>query len=169
MTADGVDVIPDHILAAVAARTVTLGVTLGVAPAPGATPPSAMATRLPLLIAGIRRLHAAGASMIAGTDAGVGPLKPPDVLRWAVAQLTQIGMTPAEALRASTSVAATVCGLGHRKGRLAPGYDADILIVDGDPLNDLGALHRIRGVYLHGTALTDPAPAGDTALPHERS
>jgi imidazolonepropionase-like amidohydrolase len=156
MTADGVDPIPDDVLTTIAARTVTLGMTLGLAPAPDATPLPAMAARLPLLLAGVRRLHAAGATMIAGTDAGVSRPKPPDVLRWAVAQLTQIGMTPAEALRASTSVAATVCGLGHRKGRLAPGYDADILVVDGNPLEDLSALHHIRAVYLRGTALTNP-------------
>lgn len=153
MTADGVDPIPEHVLAAVVARDVTLGVTVGLAPAPGASPPSAVAARLPQILAGLRQLHATGASMVAGTDAGIGRSKPPDVMRWAVAQLTQIGMTPAEALRAGTSRAATVCGLGHRKGRIAPGYDADLLVVDGNPLDDLSALHHIRAVYVRGTAL----------------
>jgi imidazolonepropionase-like amidohydrolase len=158
MTADGVDPIPAGLLAAIAAAPVTLGITLGMAPVPGAAPPSAMAARLPALMANIRRLYEAGASMIAGTDAGVSPIKPPDVLRWAVGQLTQIGMTPAQALQASTSVAATACGLGHRKGRLAPGYDADILAIDGNPLHDPAALHRIRAVYVRGTALTNHSP-----------
>jgi cytosine/adenosine deaminase-related metal-dependent hydrolase len=62
-------------------------------------------------------------------------------------------MTPAEALFASTSRAAEACGLGHRKGRLAIGYDADILAVDGDPLQDPAVLHRIRAVYVRGAAL----------------
>ena len=157
MTADGVDAIPGDVLAAIAARPVTLGITLGMAPVPGATPMPAIAARRPALLANTRRLHEAGASMIAGTDAGVSPIKPPDVLRWAVAQLTQIGMTPAQALQASTSVAATTCGLGHRKGRLAPSYDADMLVVDGNPLEDLGALHHIRAVYVRGTALINPS------------
>jgi imidazolonepropionase-like amidohydrolase len=61
-------------------------------------------------------------------------------------------MTPAEALRAMTSRAAAVCGL-DRKGRLAPGYDADILAVDGNPLADLDSLYRIRAVYVRGRAL----------------
>jgi imidazolonepropionase-like amidohydrolase len=156
MTADSVDAIPGDVLATIAARPVTLGITLGMAPVPGATPMPAMAARRPALLANVRRLYESGASMIAGTDAGVSRLKPPDVLRWAVAQLTQIGMTPAEAVRASTSVAATACGLGHRKGRLAPGYDADILVIDGNPLEDLSTLHHIRAVYIRGTALTNP-------------
>jgi imidazolonepropionase-like amidohydrolase len=50
-----------------------------------------------------------------------------------------------------TSVAAGVLGLGHRKGRLEPGYDADILAVDGDPIADMEAIHRVRAVYGCGT------------------
>jgi len=38
----------------------------------------------------------------------------------------------------------------HRKGRLAPGLDADVLAVDGDPIADPDALHRIRAVYARG-------------------
>ena len=64
--------------------------------------------------------------------------------------LRQLGFGPAEALRAITSVAAGVCGLGHRKGRIAPGFDADILAVDGDLVADPGALHHIRAVYARG-------------------
>jgi imidazolonepropionase-like amidohydrolase len=110
---------------------------------------------MPALLANGRRLYEAGARMNAGTDAGVAPVKPPDVLRWAVAHLGTLGMSSAEALRASTSHAAAVCGLGHRKGRLEPGYDADVLAVHGDPLTDPAALHRIVAVYLRGTRL-DP-------------
>jgi imidazolonepropionase-like amidohydrolase len=63
-------------------------------------------------------------------------------------------MSGAAALRACTSEAAAVCGLGHRKGRLAPGYDADILAIGGDPLADPAALHRIRAVYVRGLLVT---------------
>jgi imidazolonepropionase-like amidohydrolase len=43
-----------------------------------------------------------------------------------------------------------VCRLAHRKGRLAPGFDADVIAVDGDPLTDPTALLRIRAVYALG-------------------
>lgn len=150
MTADSVDPIPDAVLDAIVTRRVVLGATVGFVPTPGFSPPPAVLSRMPLMAAGLSRMHAAGAVMTTGTDAGIGPIKPPDVVRWAVGQLAGIGMTPAGALRAATSLAAAACGLGDRKGRLAAGYDADILAVDGDPLTDPEALHRIRAVYVRG-------------------
>jgi imidazolonepropionase-like amidohydrolase len=153
MTADGVDPIPAEVLTALAERAVTVGMTFGLAPVPGAAPPPGMLARMPALRANARRLLDAGVTMIAGTDAGIAPIKPPDVIRWAVPQFQQLGMSAAQALEACTARAATALGLGHRKGRLRPGYDADILAVDGDPLSDPAALHAIRAVYVRGTAL----------------
>ncbi|GIH99530.1 amidohydrolase family protein [Planobispora takensis] len=156
MTADGVDPVPEGLAEAMAAAPVALGITLGTMPIPGFAMPPAIAARMPAMAANLRLLHRAGASMVTGTDGGIAPFKPHDVLRWALAQLAGVGMTPAEALRAATSRAALACGLGHRKGRLAPGYDADVLAVDGDPLHDPDAIHRIRAVYLRGTAVPRP-------------
>ena len=62
------------------------------------------------------------------------------------------------AVLTGASAAAGVIGLGHRKGRIAPGFDADILAVDGDPIADPGALHRIRAVYARGAAVPGEAP-----------
>jgi imidazolonepropionase-like amidohydrolase len=61
------------------------------------------------------------------------------------------GATPLEALRASTSLAATACRVGDRKGRIAPGFDADLVAVDGDPLTDVSALHDVAAVFRAGT------------------
>ena len=99
-----------------------------------------------------------------GSDAGIAPGKPPDVVRHSPAMLRDLGIGQAEALRMLTSVAAGVIGLGHRKGRIAPGFDADILAVDGDPVADPDALHRIRAVYARGTAVPDAA-VPDAAVP----
>jgi imidazolonepropionase-like amidohydrolase len=60
------------------------------------------------------------------------------------------GLSPAEILQAMTSRAAQACGLGHRKGRIAPGFDADILAIDGNPLDDLAAIRRLHAVYAAG-------------------
>jgi imidazolonepropionase-like amidohydrolase len=49
-----------------------------------------------------------------------------------------------------TSVAADVVGLGASKGRLQPGFDADVVAVDGDPLTDPEALLRPVGVWHRG-------------------
>src|SRR5436190_13162844 len=112
-----------------------------------------MLARMPALRANARRMLEAGVNMIAGTDAGIAPIKPPDVIRWAIPQFQQLGMTATQALQACTARAATALGLGHRKGQLRPGYDADILAVDGDPLSDPAALHAIRAVYVRGSLL----------------
>jgi imidazolonepropionase-like amidohydrolase len=151
MTADGVDPVPPDLLKLFATEPVTLSVTLGFTA--GQTIAPAMAARLPALMANLRTMVEAGARIVVGTDAGVGPNKPHDILPVGVAQLTTVGMSPAEALRSATSRAAATLGLTGRKGRLAPGHDADILAVDGDPLLDPKALQRVRAVWLRG-ALT---------------
>jgi imidazolonepropionase-like amidohydrolase len=82
---------------------------------------------MPRIIANTRRLYEAGATITAATDAGIGPIKPHDVLRQAPLQLSHLlGMDSAAALRTVTSVAAEVLGLAHRKGRIAAGFDADL-------------------------------------------
>jgi imidazolonepropionase-like amidohydrolase len=106
--------------------------------------------RLPKIIQNYRRLLELGARFVAGTDAGIGPPKPHGVLASAPQALRDLGVAPAESLRTVTSAAADVCGLAHRKGRIAPGYDADLLVTDGDPLADATALQRVRAVWARG-------------------
>ena len=140
----------------------------GAGAGPGAA--AGVRARLPLLVANMRRLYEAGAQMVAGSDAGIAPIKPHDVVRYAPAMLRDLGIGQAEALRMMTSAAAGVIGLGHRKGRIAPGFDADILAVDGDPIADPEALHRIRAVYARGTVVPDAGvpDAGVSPRPESR-
>jgi imidazolonepropionase-like amidohydrolase len=153
MTADSVDDIPDGLLDEIKRRGVALSLTLGLKTVEGATMPPGMAARRPKLVANATTMRASGARIVVGTDGGIAPIKPHDVLPTALGQLIQIGMTPAEALHAITGRAAEVVGLGDRKGKILPGYDADVLAVDGDPARDPSAIHRVRAVYLRGAAL----------------
>ncbi|HEX5812582.1 MAG TPA: amidohydrolase family protein [Pseudonocardia sp.] len=148
MTADGVDPIPRDLLPEIVARRIVLGLTVGAVP--GATVLAPMAMRMPALLANARLLCASGATVTAGTDGGVSPGKPHDVLPYAIAELVRRGMSPTGALVAATSRAAEVCRLGDRKGRLAPGFDADVLAVDGDPLTEPSALRRVLAVFVRG-------------------
>lgn len=148
-SADGVDE-PGDLVETIVKQGIALGATVGIVPVPGAIPPAAVLQRMPRIIGNFRRFVAAGALVVAGSDAGIGPVKPPDVVRTALPQLVELGMDRAEALRTVTSVGARVVGLGDRKGRVAPGYDADLLVVDGDPLTDPDAIHRIVAVYRAG-------------------
>jgi len=153
-TEDSVDA-PAELIQLIADRRTVVGLTVGMVPVPGLKTPPVVRARIPLIVANMRRMYEAGAVMAAGSDAGIGPVKPHDVVRYAPAMLRELGIGQAEVLRTMTSVAAGVIGLGHRKGRVVPGFDADILAVDGDPIADPDALHRIRAVYARGTAVPD--------------
>jgi imidazolonepropionase-like amidohydrolase len=155
-TADGVDA-PADLIRLIADRRTVVGLTVGVLPTEGLTPFAEARARMPAILASFRRLHEAGALMVASSDAGIAPVKPHDAVRYAPAILRDIGFTPAEALRAVTSLPAEVLGL--RTGRIAPGFDADILAIDGDPLADPAALHRIRAVCTRGTAVPQAGPS----------
>ena len=98
----------------------------------------------------IRTLLDDGAAVCIGTDAGIAPAKPHDVLPHALVAMAGEGVDPAVALRAMTATAADVIGLATSKGRLRPGFDADVLAVDGDPLSDPTALLRPVGVWHRG-------------------
>lgn len=146
-TADGIDPAPTRLVTTLAERGTVLGLTL---PAPGTPLPPAGAALIPAILANGQRLHRSSAQIIGGSDAGIASSRPHDVARFAVGALIELGMSPAEALRTWTSRAAGGCGLGDRKGRIAPGYDADLLAVDGGPLHSPDDLHHIRAVYLRG-------------------
>jgi imidazolonepropionase-like amidohydrolase len=70
--------------------------------------------------------------------------------------LVKAGLTPAQAIAAATTTAADLLGMADRLGRLAPGYAADIVAVDGDPLVNIDALFSgVRVVIKDGTVVVD--------------
>ena len=97
----------------------------------------------------LERAIAAGVQIAAGTDAGTG-YNPHGGLAHEVMLLGRHGMTSERALTAATRDAARAIGLADRNGRLAGGRRANLLVVDGNPLADLEALHNIRTVYVRG-------------------
>src|SRR6185503_687592 len=60
------------------------------------------------------------------------------------------GQEPMAAITSATSLAAESLGLGDRIGTVAPGYEADLIAVAGDPLADIGALERVVFVMRGG-------------------
>ncbi|MGH3513215.1 MAG: amidohydrolase family protein [Pseudonocardiaceae bacterium] len=148
ITEDGVAADPAT-MDAIVESGVVVSATVGQVPGKGEPPPF-VTRRLNAVIENWTQLHRCGARIVAGTDAGLGPIKPHDVLPYALGDLTKLGMTNVEALRATTSVAADACGLTGRKGRLIPGADADLLAVTGDPLDDIGAIHNVVAVIRAG-------------------
>jgi imidazolonepropionase-like amidohydrolase len=101
----------------------------------------------------VRRMTAFGVRFISGDDAGIGRVKAHGRYADAVIELGQVtGTVPA--LVAASSSAATAIGLGRSKGRLRRGYDADVIVVDGDLAADLTALQHVRQVVLRGVPVS---------------
>ena len=67
-----------------------------------------------------------------------------------IGRVQHCGMTPMASLASANSLAAEAIGMGDRLGALAPGYDADIIAVDGDPVADITATRRVVFVMRGG-------------------
>ncbi|GAA4348081.1 amidohydrolase family protein [Angustibacter luteus] len=104
----------------------------------------------------VGRQHRAGIQLVTGVDSGIQPPKRHGALPFAVGDLVSAGLTVAQALATATSRAAAAVGLGERKGRVAPGYDADLVLVAGDVAASIMALHDVRSVLLQGRPVTPP-------------
>jgi imidazolonepropionase-like amidohydrolase len=98
----------------------------------------------------VARMHAAGVRIVSGSDGGISAAKRHGLLPVSAAVLADGGVSTVAALASATALAADACGLGDRKGRLRAGYDADLLVVDGDPVADIGALARPTAVFAAG-------------------
>jgi len=97
----------------------------------------------------VKKLHRAGVPIVAGTDFRAGP-----PLVHELELYVQAGMTPAEALATATSVPARVNK--RQSGVIAPGRDADLIVVDGDPLKNIADLYRVKLTIRGGTVIQAP-------------
>jgi imidazolonepropionase-like amidohydrolase len=89
--------------------------------------------------ASFKRALAAGVRIAMGTDTGVGPH---GTNAEELAIMVQCGMSPMDAIVATTKTAAECCRLEHLLGTIQPGKLADLLVVDGDPLRDIAVLQQ---------------------------
>ncbi|MGH9119662.1 MAG: amidohydrolase family protein, partial [Acidimicrobiales bacterium] len=152
-TADGVAADPS-VVAQLAASDAAISMTAAVLPGVDTFKP-AMRHRLAAIKETHAALHRSGARIVCSSDSGVTPNKPHDVLPYGVSDfLPAIGMTNAEALTATTALAAEVCGLAEVTGTLTPGKDADILAVPANPLTNLTTLHNPLAVWVRGRQVT---------------
>jgi len=70
--------------------------------------------------------------------------------------LVKAGMTPAQALQSATTIPAELLGMGDRLGRVAPGYLADLVAVDGDPTSSIATLFSgVRWVMKAGQVVVN--------------
>lgn len=101
--------------------------------------------------AAVRQLAAAGARILAGTDAPNSGTAHGASLHGELQLLVEAGLTPTEALAAATSAPAAAFRLADR-GRIAPGLRADLVLVEGDPTADVLQTRAIVRVWKLGVA-----------------
>jgi imidazolonepropionase-like amidohydrolase len=94
----------------------------------------------------IRELHEAGVPVVAGTDEGV----PGFSVSREMELYQAAGFSPIDALRAATAVSARAMHLEGEVGTLEPGRRADLLVLDRDPLEDVGNVRALRMVMKAG-------------------
>jgi imidazolonepropionase-like amidohydrolase len=97
---------------------------------------------------------AAGISFAAGSD--VGPF-PHGTQTEEYVLLVRYGLTPLRAIQAGTLEGARLLGKADELGQLAPGYDADVIGVPGNPLQDVSVLQHVRFVMKAGKVYRLPS------------
>ena len=109
-----------------------------------------------------RQMIAAGVRLVLCTDAG-GPHNGFDTLPWVVALARRLlDIEPMQAIVSSTSLPALELGLQDEIGTIEPGKRADLILVKGNPLEDLFCLTRVEKVFKDGAEV---ASDGRLCLP----
>lgn len=135
------------VLERLAASGIMVSVIAGVRP--GTVMPPEIARIIDKIQRVRRQMVDAGVRVIPGPDGGIGPHKPHDVLPQSVIMLSEV-MPNRDILAAATSRAAQACALESSKGRLAPGFDADVLIAAGDLEQDVAGVSNPLAVFHQG-------------------
>lgn len=96
--------------------------------------------------------HRLGVKIVAATDTGYGP-NSTTTLAHELMELTAIGMTPIEALRAATTTPAELFGIASRTGRVEAGLEADLIVLERNPLDDIGVVQDVLMVVSDGDVI----------------
>jgi imidazolonepropionase-like amidohydrolase len=108
------------------------------------------------------RAYELGIPIVTGADTSYGPDSYARISR-EVEFLVDVGVSPWDAFRGATSMAAELLGVGDRTGSIRPGLEADLLVIDRNPLEHIRALQDVLMVFSNGTLVLDrmtmPRPA----------
>lgn len=104
---------------------------------------------LPRILETAAAAHRLGVPIVAATDTGYGP-NSTTTLAHELLELERVGMSPLEALRAATTTAAELLGVDDHTGHLAPGMEADFIVLERNPLEDIGVVQDVLMVVSDG-------------------
>ncbi len=111
----------------------------------------------PNVLANTRALHEAGIPILAGTDSPNPATAHGVALHEELQILVRSGFTPEEALHAATALPDAIFHLG-RRGHVAVGYRADLLLVDGNPTQNISDTLSIDRIWMNGYAVNRTPP-----------
>ncbi|MFM8603918.1 MAG: amidohydrolase family protein [Gemmatimonadota bacterium] len=114
---------------------------------------------LPRLEQAIRHAHALGVRIAAGADTDYGAESLTRISH-EVMRFRALGLSPVEALATATSGAAELLGIGARTGRVVEGYEADLIVLEGNPLEDASVLQDVLIVITDGRVVLNRTPFG---------
>ena len=97
-----------------------------------------------------KAFHDKGGKLLVGTDAAFPGLVPGFALHKELVELVGVGLTPYQVLRAATTAPYEYLGEADRAGTIEVGKYTDLLLLDGNPLQDVRAASKISGVLLRG-------------------
>ena len=106
-----------------------------------------------------RQLHDAGVKLLAGTDASQPFVYPGFSLHEELQLLVRSGLTPLEALRTATYNPAEYFSATDSLGTVAKGKVADMVLLDANPLVDIGNTRRIAAINANGRLFDSTARA----------
>lgn len=107
------------------------------------------------LVEQVGRLIRAGVYIGAGTDSAIPFVSIGESLHGELAELVKCGMSPARAIAAATSGNARLLRKEHELGSILPGFYADLVVLDGDPLPDISQTRNISMVIMNGRIVVD--------------
>lgn len=112
---------------------------------------------VPHLTSTVRRAHRLGVRIATGSDTDYGPTGT-ERIGEEVTRLVDAGLSPAEAIRSATSTAAELLRIEKRTGSIRPGLEADLIVVQDDPLADIRAVQDVLMVVSNGTVAMTRLP-----------
>jgi imidazolonepropionase-like amidohydrolase len=101
----------------------------------------------------VAKMQAGGVGILAGTDSAAPELVPGFSLHEELALLTQAGLTPMQTLQAATKNPADFMGVTQKQGTIEVGKNADLLLLDANPLSDIRNTEKIRALVVRGKYL----------------
>ena len=118
----------------------------------------------------LKKVHDSGILVALGSDSGAMPIRPIGFAEHMELQLmVQAGLTPLQAIAVATRNGAGLLGIGEKSGSLEPGKEANFIVLEQDPSEQVRNTTSILSVWTRGKKVNDgPLPRRSVTTPSNR-